>query len=337
MEIEKLRDDISRIDNEIARLLEERMKITEKIGKEKSKKGFFVRDAKREREIIKTLSEKAESPALKGMITQIYKTIFSYAHAFQMPRIAFQGERGAYSEEAAEKAFARMTPVPCKSFAEAFDAIESGKADFAVLPIENSIYGSVGEVCDLLFERNVFVSGEIFHEIKHCLGGKDGSKEVFSHPQALGQCSVFIESRSLSPVPYYDTAGAAKDMGKRALVIASKKAMEIYGLKIIEENIGNRKDNVTRFLVISKAPADDGEKGSVIFTVKHKPGSLFEALKAFKDNSINLTKIESRPLGGWEYAFFVDFEKNEKSDRSLKMLEKSCTRLKFLGYYSEFL
>ena len=216
---------------------------------------------------------------------------------------------------------------------------------YSVLPVENSLEGSVGESYDLLLSTNLFVVGEIYYRVKHCLIGFDKLENidtVYSHPQALGQCRKFIQKYRITPIPAYDTAGSVKiikELNKRNIAsIASKRASDIYGVPTILEGIEDNTNNYTRFLVLSKTKASDGDKTSIIFSVRHEAGSLFNILREFNDYKINLTKIESRPNRNtpWEYNFYVDFDGNQNDQKISELLEKiskQCLFLKVLGTY----
>lgn len=268
-----------------------------------------------------------------------------------MVRVAFQGERGAYSEEAAIEYFgkdAELYPMPYLS--DVFRAVEEGRVDRAIVPIENTLEGSVSETYDLLINTRAKIIGEHALRITHCfmiLSDADPSEvvEVWSHPQALSQCRRFIESRRLRPVPYYDTAGSAKmikEMGlRRAGAIASCRAAEYYGLKVVERGIEDSKNNYTRFIILGmegETGPSGKDKTTIIFGVRDRPGALYYALKHFAENGINLTKIESRPTKDkpWEYYFFIDFDGHLQEERvraSLEGLKMEATFLKILGSY----
>lgn len=262
-----------------------------------------------------------------------------------MQKISFQGERGAYSEDAAISFFGTAETVPFATFSEVIQSTENGKTECSVLPVENSLEGSVGESYDLLLSTNLHIVGEIYYRVRHCLIGFDDIQKidtVYSHPQALGQCRKFIQKYKLKTVPAYDTAGSVKmikEMGKKNIsCIASKRASEIYGVPIIVEGIEDNSNNYTRFLVLSKTKASRGDKTSIIFSVKHEAGTLFNILKEFHDYKINLTKIESRPNKStpWEYNFYVDFDGNQDDPRIvelLKKINKNSLFLKVLGSY----
>ncbi|MEM3008272.1 MAG: prephenate dehydratase [Candidatus Nitrosotenuis sp.] len=265
-----------------------------------------------------------------------------------MQKVSFQGERGAYSEDAAISFFGNtIETVPLSTFTEVVETTESGKTDYSVLPVENSLEGSVGESYDLLLTTTLNVVGEIYYRVRHCLIGFDKIQNidtVYSHPQALGQCRKFIQRYKLKMVPAYDTAGSVKiikELNKKNIsCIASKRASEIYGVPTIIEGIEDNTNNYTRFLVLSKTKASQGDKTSIIFSVKHEAGTLFNILKEFNEYKINLTKIESRPNKStpWEYNFYVDFDgsqQDQKIAELLKKIKKSSLFLKVLGTYKK--
>ncbi|MEM2233456.1 MAG: prephenate dehydratase, partial [Nitrososphaerota archaeon] len=237
-------------------------------------------------------------------------------------RVAFQGELGSYSEEAAAKFFGQgFEPVPMRSLLSVFTAVEAGAADYGVVPIENSIEGGVGETYDLLLSSGLRVVGEVYVRVVHCLIGLEGAelsdiRRVYSHPQALAQCRAYITMMGFEPVSTYDTAGAVKlvkEMGDRSnAAIASERAATIYGMKVLAKGIEDYGRNYTRFLVMGREAlgAPRRPKTSVIFSVPHRAGALFRGLEPFAVREINLTKIESRPTRArpWQYYFFVDFE-----------------------------
>lgn len=267
-----------------------------------------------------------------------------------MVGVSFQGEPGAYSEEASINFFGKeVNLIPLPYLSDVFRSVESGRADFAVVPIENTLEGSVSETYDLLIGTDVKIIGEEVLRVRHCFMVNPGVriddiKEVWSHPQALSQCRKFIERMKLKPVPLYDTAGSAKAIAEgrvmHAGAIASCRAARHYGLDVIAEGIEDSPNNYTRFIVIGKerAKISEREKTSIIFSVKHVPGALYRALKAFADNGINMTKIESRPTKEkpWEYFFFVDFMGNIEQREvinAINELKNEASFIKVLGSY----
>lgn len=268
-------------------------------------------------------------------------------------RIGFQGESGSYSETAASIKFPDPGNlfIPFRSFRELFEGVENSLIDLAVVPVENSTEGSINETYDLLVEKSLFVIGEIYQKIHHCLIINKNSKEddislVYSHPQALAQCRRYLQSKHLDAIPMYDTAGSVKFIKEnskyQAAAIASKRASEIYDMKIADQDIEDNSNNFTRFLIISRLyePNETHNKISIIFSIAHKPGSLYLILKEFALRKINLTRIESRPTKDipWEYYFFVDFEGNPSEESivdSLQAIKASVKFFKLLGSYKK--
>jgi len=275
-------------------------------------------------------------------------------------RVSFPGEHGAYSEAAAASFFAGkkvVETVPHLTFAAAIGSTVDGDTDYTILPVENSIEGSVGESYDLLTSTPLVAAGEMHHRIRHCLigyGRISDVRQVWSHPQALGQCRRFLEGRGMRAVPAYDTAGSIKNVrdtkDREVAGIASKEAAELYGVPVIAEDIADNSSNYTRFLILAArgrdtsgltpAPGAGGTatyKTSIILSLKHEPGSLYRVIKNFYENDVNMTKIESRPTRGnaWEYNFYVDFEGHAEDPRIAGMLERICSdsSVRVLGSY----
>ncbi len=263
-------------------------------------------------------------------------------------RVAFQGECGAYSESAAINFFGKnIQTVSCPTFSTALDLIGKGECEYAVLPIENSIEGSVGESYDLLYKTDLKVAGETYQKIEHCLIGAASDvnkvRNVYSHPQALGQCRNFTQSHGMKIVPTYDTAGSVdivKKLDDSNACIASKDAARIHGLPVIARNITDSPVNYTRFLIMGKNEAEraDISKTSIMFAIKHEPGALYGIIGILSKAGINLTKIASRPQKDkvWEYNFYLDFEGNlhkEENAAALEEIRTMCSFLKVLGTY----
>ena len=273
------------------------------------------------------------------------------------PRVAFQGERGAYGEIAALRYFSEIKLLPLESFQDVFDAAENGKVEYIVVPVENSIEGSINEIYDLLLQTKMNVVGEIYQRVRHCLIANRGAKRiryVHSHPQALAQCRVYLQNKRLKPVPAYDTAGAVKMIKEKKMTdsaaVASERAAQLYDMEILDEGIEDRKNNYTRFFVLSQKKkkslrndlhdADHIHKTSIIFSVRHVPGALFGILGEFAIRKINLTKIESRPTKEtpWEYNFYVDFEGHLQSKavhEALISITPKTSYIKVLGSYKK--
>ena len=267
-------------------------------------------------------------------------------------RVAFQGERGAYSEEAIIQHFGRsVEPVPRPYLRDVFDSIEEGEADLGLVPVENSIEGSIVRTYDLLNERRLKAQGETVLRVVHCLivnpgVAKEDVLRVHSHPQALGQCRDYLERHGYEPVSSYDTAGSVKMLKEQDLrdsaAIASRRAAEVYGMEVLDSGIETHHENYTRFLVIGHEDIQpiSRDKTSIAFIVDHRPGTLYTALKAFAENGIDLTKIESRPMLGkpWEYIFFIDVIGHREDcdlSRALRLLKESSRSVKILGSYPQ--
>ncbi len=267
-------------------------------------------------------------------------------------KVGFQGEHGAYSEMAVKKAFPKAEAVPCASFYDAFGALENGEVEALLMPVENSTEGSVTPVYDLLAKTKFNAFKEVFLRIEHCLitnpkNRIEDIKDVYSHPQALGQCREFLKKSKYREIAYYDTAGAVKmimESGRKdAAAIASEAAAGYYGMKIIEKNIEDNPNNITRFLALGKDmktefKKENRYKTSIIFSIKHEPGTLFRIVKAFAERNINMTKIESRPTKktAWEYLFFVDFEghcEDKNIVEALEEIEKNSFFVNVVGSY----
>lgn len=265
-------------------------------------------------------------------------------------KVSFQGERGAYSEEAAICFFNKDVIVkPCKNLYDTFESVKKKTVDFAIVPVENSLEGSVNETYDLLLSSDLKVFGEINLRIKHSLITSpdvelEDIRTVYSHPQALAQCRKYIRNLGLKPIETYDTAGSVKmikrKISKSIAAIASARSAYIYGMKILLNEIEDNKNNYTRFFALSfnDSSPTGNDKTSIVFTAKHVPGALYLVLKQFAEKEINLTKIESRPTRKtpWEYNFYLDFEghrENEKCKAVLNYIEKKGLLTKVLGSY----
>jgi prephenate dehydratase len=267
-------------------------------------------------------------------------------------KIAFQGKNGAYSQQAVFEYFGAVEAVSCPSFDAAFEAVVSGECDSGMIPIENSLAGSIHQNYDLLLRHNLFIVGEHLLRVRHCLIAMPGVKKsditrVISHPQALGQCAAYLRRMNVQAEPAGDTAGSVlqvKTTGDRTTAaIASHRAAEIYAMEILEEGIEDDPQNYTRFLAIaSKALNPTGDaKTSIVFTLPNRSGTLYDAIGAFARRGIDLTKIESRPLVGkpWDYLFYLDFigaSHELNVQEALAELGRLTPMLRMLGSYPRF-
>lgn len=266
------------------------------------------------------------------------------------PVVAFQGEPGAYSEQAVRQHFGGdAQSLPCRSFGGIFEAIQDGRASHGMLPVENSLAGTVSPAYDLLMDHDLQVQAEAIVKVEHCLMAPVGTElsqitRVKSHYQALAQCEHSLRRMGLEPVEYYDTAGAARDLAQDretgTAVVASELAAATYGLHILVRNLEDLDFNYTRFFVLGRTPPQrrDPSKTSIIFTTRHVPGALHAVMGELAIRELNLTKIESRPRRNrpWHYLFYVDFEGHEEEpvvqDALLGIL-KRASFLKVLGSY----
>ncbi|GCE27488.1 prephenate dehydratase [Dictyobacter alpinus] len=276
--------------------------------------------------------------------------------AADVTRVAFQGELGAFGDEAVQVYFgshlqSRAESIPYRAFSDVFRAVAAGKVDYGLVPVENSQAGSINDVYDLLRQHDLFVIGEIGHPVNHCLLALPGQqlgdiKRVISHPQALAQSDVFLRELGAEIVATYDTAGSAKMVREEQLqgvaAVAGAGAAELYELDILARGIQTIKDNFTRFIALGREPAArrDGEaKTMLVMATAHQPGSLNKCLAFLAENHINLLKLESRPSRqrAWEYVFYLDFEghRDDPAVRSaLADLVSHTTFCKVLGSFA---
>ncbi|UCB42376.1 MAG: prephenate dehydratase [Dehalococcoidales bacterium] len=351
MSLDDLRKKIDETDAEIIRLLAERIRNAEAIGREKQKQGEHVENLSREEEVLANVRRLADQAGISVEGTEsIFRRIVNVSKSAEGLTVAFQGELGAYSEEAAVDYFGPAIEVkPCESLDAVFDSVEREAAHFGVVPIENSLEGSISRVYDLLLESSVKVRGEIELRVTHCLIANPGARldlmtKIYSHPQALGQCRAFLKHLDCELVPTYDTAGSVKMIKEQGITdgaaIAGVRAAEIYGMTILAHEIEDNPNNFTRFFVLAKhdSPPTGHDKTSIVFAVSHKPGSLYSLLRELAASQVNLTKIESRPTRQrpWEYNFYLDFDGHRDdtaSREALGKLEQTSLFVKVLGSY----
>jgi len=351
MSLDDLRKKIDETDAEIVRLLTERIRTAEAIGREKHKQGEQVENLSREVEVLDNVRKLAEQANISVQGTEsIFRRIVNVSKSAEGLTVAFQGELGAYSEEAAVNYFGPAIEVkPCESLDDVFGSVENEAAHFGVVPIENSLEGSISRAYDLLLESSLKVRGEIELRITHCLIANPGTKldqikKVYSHPQALGQCHAFLKHLNCEMVPTYDTAGSVKMIKEKEITggaaIAGVRAAEIYGMMILAREIEDNPNNFTRFFVLAKhdSPPTGHDKTSIVFAVNHKPGALYNLLGELAASRINLTKIESRPTRQrpWEYNFYVDFEGHHEDTaprEAIGKMEQHALFVKVFGSY----
>jgi prephenate dehydratase len=262
-------------------------------------------------------------------------------------RIAYQGEPGAYSEAAALLFSKHTETLPCKTFDEVFDAVLHKRSTHGIVPMENSIGGTIHRNYDLLVVHEIPITGEVELDVVHCLQALPGTriediKIVYSHQQALAQCERYLRELGVTVEAVYDTAGGAKLVAEQRLrnaaALASRRAAEVFGLEVIQEAVQDYEFNITRFAIIGGAPSPDANKTVIVFGLPSKPGALFKALSVFALRDINLTKLESRPIRGrpWEYLFYVEVDARRDDlgcARALTHLAEFAKWTRILGSY----
>jgi len=353
MSLEELRKKIDETDAGIVKLIGERARIALDIGKGKTEQKKQIEDRAREHKVLERVKNIARNEKINVSpedIEGIYRQIIAACRRIQGIRVTFQGEAGAYSEEAAFQFFGpSIQTKSCESLNEVFKVVEQGETDFGIVPVENSLEGSISQIYDLLLGSSLMVCGEIELRVVHCLIGLpearlDLIKKVYSHPQALGQCRTFLRQLGCEQISTYNTAGSVRMIKEEGetdqAAIASARAAELYGMKVIVREIEDNPNNFTRFFILSKhdSPPSGNDKTSIVFSVKDKPGALYESMKEFATRNINLTKMESRPTRqkAWNYNFYLDFEghrEDEAARQAMEGLEKASLFVKVLGSY----
>jgi chorismate mutase/prephenate dehydratase len=348
MNLSELRKQIDKIDDEILELLQERMKIVQKVGKIKNKENLPIYRPEREIEILERLKNKNPSPLSEEAIEAIFLEIFAVSRNLERPeKVAYLGPVGSFTHQAAESRFGSLSDyLPVNSIRAVFKAVESKRAKYGVVPIENSIDGVVGETLDLLGKSPLLITAEIFMPIHHSFATLEDDiskiKKIYSKDIAFGQCRNFLDEHLLGNVeliPVESTAKAAilasKEKGSAA--ICSTIAAKMNNLPILFENIEDIHTNKTRFVIISnfKNKKSNNDKTSILAKLKDKPGSLVCFLKDFEKQDINLTKIESRPADGkdFSYWFYIDFEGHIEDERIKEIFLRHKKEIKWLGSY----
>jgi len=349
--IQELRDDIDRMDREIVELLNRRMTVSRRIGALKAADSRDIVDTMREEEILRRLAEWNPGPLPEKTLRAVYREIFSGSRALQFPlTIAFLGPSGTYTHEAALERFGRSASfLPCGTVSEVFEEVGQGGVGFGVVPVENSIEGSVRETLDLLMTSPVNVCGEITLRIRHALVNRSGKIEditvIVSHPQALAQCRGWLSGR-LPGIPLQETSSTASAVDRAVddpgmAAIGNEKVAARKGLQVIRRGIQDKAENITRFFVLGDPkPLPTGhDRTAMVFWTQDRPGALFSILEKFAKHGINLSRIQSRPDRSdmaWKYAFFVDLE-GHRDDPSVAACLKELTgrhiKVKILGSF----
>lgn len=374
-ELERLRDEIDKTDREMLPLFLKRMELCGKVGEYKKKVNMPILDPEREKRILENKTALLENSEMAEEVYEFFNSVMTISRTYQKklisgrhykkcdevlkksaerkanPKVVCFGFEGSYSEEAADKYFENKgDKIYVSAFADAFDILSGGEADYAVLPIENSSAGMIAEVMDLLAEKNLYITGEEYVPIRHCLMGVKGAKvsgikKIYSHEQAILQCPDFIKSiNGAECISHRSTALAAKFVAENGdascAAIASERNAEIYGLEILEKNINSVDCNTTRFVVISTRPevSKNASKISIVFNLNHQSGELYRVLSGFARGGLNLMKLESRPVREkpFEYKFFADYTGNLR-DENVRMITENIAQetrnLVLLGNY----
>ena len=350
--IETLRARMDEINLKILRLISARASVATEIGRLKHYEGGEVYQPVRERAIIEKMIAENQGPLTDDQVKRIYVEIISACRALEHePRVAFLGPEHTYSHEATRIRFGSSVElIPLESFAAVFHAIENGRADFGVVPVENSTEGSINLTFDLLIDTSLVIVGEVLLPVRPSIMSLSGRREevtkILAHQQLLAQCRGYLSANfpqtQIEQVASNGLAAQQAAADSSLAAIASKAAGEAYGLKTIAANIQDVAANTTRFLVMgTRAVERSGkDKTTLLFAVADRVGTLNQALNMFARNAINISKIESRPLRArpWEYLFFVDVtghREDPKLARALKALERKALFLKVLGSYPE--
>ena len=353
--LEAARRRINELDEKMAELFVARMRAAEEVCAYKMERGLPILDPVRENEVIERNAALVEDEVLKGYYIDYLKHLMSVSRAYQSRlqsgiKVAYSGVEGAFAHIAAGRIFPNGNRIPYGDFKAAYDSVVNGESDVAVLPIENSYAGEVGQTIDLIFSGSLFINGIYELEIRQNLLGVKGAKvedikRVMSHPQALSQCHDYIELRGFETEEANNTALAAKAVAeandKAIGAIASVETAELYGLKVLEANVNKSGENTTRFAVVSKVKANSSAMTSTVlmFGVRHEAGSLANAIGIIGKHGYNMTALRSRPMKkhSWQYYFYVEIDgmtDTENGQRMLEELNRVCDRLKVAGTFA---
>ncbi len=352
----KAREEISKIDKEIAALFEQRMNAVRMVSEYKREHGLPILDGAREEALIERNSTYIENDEIRSYYVDFLRNTMKTSRQFQAKlmngmRVAFSGVEGAFAYIAAGKIFEKSVRVAFPDFKSAYDSVVNGECDCAVLPIENSTAGEVGQVMDMMFSGPLCVTGIYDLSVIHNLMAIPGTKisdieEVISHPQALSQCATYIQDHHFRQTQFENTARAAKHVAEqkshRIAAIASVETAELYGLEILEKGINERNVNTTRFAVLTRAAVTDGSasgKHSILmFTVRNEAGALAQVVSIIGKYGYNMRCLRSRPMKEllWQYYFYVEAEGDlscENGTRMIKEMEPFCDKLRMLGSF----
>lgn len=357
--LKEARTEINEVDAEMARLFERRMRATEKVAEYKMAHGLPIFDKEREEVVIREGARRVEDETLREYYVNFIKSNMELSKAYQHRimqgmKVAYCGTEGAFAHIATKKLFPTAEYVAYKDFVSAYRAVESGECDTAVLPVENSYNGEVGQVTDLMFSGSLYVNAMLDLAVSHDLLVLPGTQKsdittVISHPQALGQCAEYIRKNGWQTHEYTNTALAARYLAsssdKSVAAIASAEAAEIFGLEVMDKNINESRSNSTRFATFSKArnvASSHSKKDHfiLVFTVKNEAGSLARAIEVIGKYGFNMRTLRSRPMKEllWQYYFYIEADGNVDTDAGeamMKDLSEFCDSLKLVGTYTK--
>ncbi len=353
--LEEARKIINEVDSQMADLFLKRMRAAEMVSDYKKEVGLPILDREREEAVIEKNTALIDDKVIKGYYIDFIRNVMSVSRAYQYRmqnglKVAYSGVEGAFAHVAAGRIFPESNRVSYRDFKSAYDSVANGDCDVAILPIENSYAGEVGQTIDLIFSGGLFINGIYELEIHQNLLGipeatVEDIRKVTSHPQALSQCHDYIALRGFDTEEANNTAVAAKfvlEMNDKSIAaIASTETAEIYGLKVIESNINKSGENTTRFAVLSKVKAGSPSLSNsvLMFTVKHEAGSLAKAISIIGKYGYNMTALRSRPLKkhSWQYYFYIEIDGTTETEEGKKMMEELgtiCDRLKVAGTFA---
>lgn len=353
--LNKAREIINETDKEIAALFEKRMEAVKMVAEYKKERGLPIFDSSREEEVIRNSLNNIEDEEIKEFYVPFMRSTMNISKRFQHrimegANIAYSGVEGAFAHIAAGRIFPDGNRISYPDFKAAYEAVEKGECDCAVIPIENSRAGEVGQTIDLLFSGSLYVNGVYSLDVRHNLIGLKGAKEgditeVISHQQALDQCANYIRNQGYKSKACENTARAAKyvaDAENPSLAaIASRETAELYGLSVIRENINEASNNTTRFVVVSRTLCKEKRDHSIIvFTVPDKAGALAHAINVIGHHGYSMRSIKSRAMKDliWTYYFYVEITGDLQSKRGMYMLDElseCCDRLKMIGTFKD--
>lgn len=347
----QIREQIDSLDEKLLDLLNKRASLSREVGQIKSDSLDVVFKPFREKEVLSRLNTLSPGILPEDHLRAIYREILSSSRRLQQPQtVAYLGPEGTFTHLAGLEYLGRsMDFTPCPTLHDVFLTVASRKADLGVIPLENSLQGSVGQSLDLFLQYNVYIHAELFSRISHALLAVNADlssvRTVYSHPQALAQCSGWLRTNvpQAAVIPTESTAAAAAQAereGDGSAAIGHPRLVERYGLKAVALDIQDLPDNWTRFLVIGPTPTagSSRDKTSLLFTTPDRPGALAAILNLLADQGLNLTKLESRPLKGekWKYVFFMDVEcdlSQEQYENTMSNLTSLCHTMRVLGSY----